>query len=75
MNGTGYHWIITLQWGNGFAVTADGVTRFEPGTTRSHAYQLVRSQMAEDARRKHGLPGGPVVVFFALEPDVLAGES
>jgi len=69
MQSTAYHWVITLQWPSGL-FTADGVTRPAPGITRAQLYTAVRTEMAEDFRRRdRSLVGEPVVVFFSLEPD------
>ncbi|MER6911128.1 hypothetical protein ABT354_05570 [Streptomyces sp. NPDC000594] len=62
-----YHFIITIQSGNGGMATTDGTVSITPGAhSRMQAYTTLREQ----ALAQYGMPSA-VVVFFALEPNRL----
>ncbi|WP_301124554.1 hypothetical protein [Streptomyces cacaoi] len=65
-----FHWIMTLQTGNGRQVTSDGTIPVRGGATR----QQVCAQLHAAVEQHFGLTGGSVILFFSLEPDnLLAG--
>jgi hypothetical protein len=72
------HWIITLQFTAGRAVTtwtSDGTHTLRPGETRAGVYRQVFHGALRAAAEK-GFPGarngGSPVLFFSLEPSQFA---
>jgi hypothetical protein len=62
-----YHWIMTIQSGNGRIATSDGSVNVTPGThTRTQTYDL----LLKDVRERFNLPDA-VVLFFDLAVDQL----
>ncbi|MHA6762017.1 hypothetical protein [Streptacidiphilus sp. PAMC 29251] len=67
LTGTVYHWVMTVQTGNGMQATYDGTTQpLAPGTTRTAYYKAVREHLATEVGTDRF-----TVLFFAMDRDAL----
>jgi hypothetical protein len=71
------HWIITLQFTNGRAVstwTSDGTHTLLPGQTHGDVYRQIRKDTINAASQQFpwARDGSAPVLFFSLEPNQLA---
>jgi hypothetical protein len=66
-----FHWILTLQWGNGGDLVTDsqsGTINVGPGATRTQ----VLGKLRDVCGVPQGFAGPGVVVFFSLEPESIS---
>ncbi len=63
-----YHWVMTLQAGDGRRVTTSGLFEVPAWMGRNEAYE----RLCEQEKSCYGLEDA-TVLFFSLEPNLLGG--
>ncbi|MFG3001900.1 hypothetical protein [Streptomyces sp. NPDC048340] len=63
-----YHFVLTLQTGDGVIVTQDGTIPINPG---EYTRKTVFTALKEEVRAHFGISDSATVVFFSLAPNTI----